>query len=321
MDAKLLDPKTLSMLGQSAAMFDVVLNEAIKQHPEIIFLSADMASAAQADRFKAAYPQKFFNMGICEQNMIGTAAGLCDDGYKTIAAAQACFITMRCFEQVRQFVGYMATNQILVGFGSGFSLGMMGNTHYAIEDMALMRLIPNMTVVAPCDALEAAKAMEAAIAYGKPIYIRLFGGPGMPIVHNSDIDFEIGKAIQLREGKDVQLIATGSMVHNALQAADMLEAEGVSASVVDMHTVKPIDESAIGNDFKLIVTIEEHLPVGGLGDAVGDVLLNRPSHPSLLKLGISRPNEQVGDTDYLLDYNGLSPQAIHHSILNRLAGI
>ena len=184
-----------------------------------------------------------------------------------------------------------------------------------------MRLIPNMTVIAPCDALEAAKAMEAAIAYGKPIYIRLFGGPGMPIVHNSDIDFEIGKAIPLREGKDVQLIATGSMVHNALQAAEMLEAEGVSASVVDMHTVKPIDESAIGTDFKVMVTIEEHLPIGGLGDAVVDVLLHKPSHPSLLKLGISRPNEQVGDTDYLLDYNGLSPQAIHHSIQHRLAGI
>ena len=319
MDAKLLNPKMLSMFGQGGAMFGVALNEVIKEHPEIIVLSSDMSTPAGLDKFKAAYPENFINMGIAEQNMIGTAAGLCDEGYKTISVAQACFLSMRSFEQIRQYVGYMKTNQILVGIGSGFSLGMMGNTHYAIEDMALMRMIPNMTVVAPCDALEAAKLLESAVEYNQPIYIRLFGGTGTAVVHNSDIDFKIGKAIPLREGRDVQIIATGSMVHNALKAAELLQEEGISASVVDMHTVKPIDESAIGRDYKLIVTVEEHLPNGGLGDAVGAVLLTRDSHPKLLKLGITKPFTEVGNADYLQEYNGLSPQGIKDSIINILS--
>lgn len=318
MDTNLLNPKTLSMLGLGGAMFGVALNELAKAHPELLILSADMSTPAGLDKFKANFPEKFINMGIAEQNMVGTAAGLCDEGYRTISVAQACFMTMRSFEQIRQYVGYMNAKQIFVGVGSGFSLGMMGNTHYSFEDIALMRLIPDMTVVAPCDALEAAKTMECALAYDKPMYIRLFGGLGSPIVHTSDVAFEIGKAIRLRKGKEVQIIASGSMVCNALTAAELLEADGVSASVVDMHTIKPIDESAVDLDAKLIVTIEEHLTTGGLGDAIGECLLCRGAHPHLLKLGIIHPYGQVGDAVYMQKMNGLSPELIAASIKNKL---
>lgn len=318
MDANLLNPKTLSMLGLGGAMFGVALNELVRNHPELLILSADMSTPAGLDKFKADFPEKFINLGIAEQNMVGTSAGLCDEGYRTISVAQACFITMRCFEQIRQYVGYMKTKQIFVGVGSGFSLGMMGNTHYSFEDIALMRLIPDMAVVAPCDALEAAKALECALVYDKPMYIRLFGGMGSPIVHPADVTFEIGRAINLRKGKDVQIIASGSMVSNALKSAELLAADGVSATVVDMHTIKPIDENAIDFDAKLIITIEEHLVTGGLGDAVGECLLCRGIHPFLLKLGIIHPYGQVGDAAYMQKLNGLSPELIAASIKNKL---
>jgi transketolase len=306
--------KLLSMFGQGGSMFGVTLFEAMKENNKIMVLSSDVSSPAGLDKFKAAYPDNFMNMGIAEQNMIGAAAGLTDNGFKTIAVAQSCFISMRSFEPIRQYLGYMESKQILVGFGSGFSLQFFGNTHYALEDISLMRTVPGMTVVAPCDCLEAVKVLEAALEYDAPIYIRLFGGTGIPLVYNEDFDYEIGKSIKLKDGHDIQLVATGSMVSVALKVAEQLDEENVKASVIDMHTIKPLDQDAFDNDVSLIVSLEEHRVVGGLGDAIADYLSQYATHPRLLKIGVPDQFSVVGDYPYLMELNGLSINKIIEKI-------
>ena len=311
-----INPKIYSALGQGGSMFGITLPDMARERDNIVVLSADMSTPAGLDKFKSLYPNNFFNLGIAEQNMIGVAAGLTDEGYKTISVAQACFVSMRCFEQVRQFLGYMHSAQILVGIGSGFSLTLMGNTHYALEDIALMKTIPCITVIVPCDALEAMKALEAAVEMDNPVYIRLYGGTATPIVYHKDFDFKVGKSVILREGKDLQIIATGSMVHIAMQAAEFLAEKGVLASVVDMHTVKPLDVEVIDFNSPFIVSLEEHRIVGGMGDSLADYLSQYNSHPKLLKIGASDSFSRVGDYSYVLENNGLSTDKVVERIMS-----
>lgn len=311
-----INVKLLSMAGQGGSAFGVGLMNLIQMHPEIMVLSSDMSTPAGLDKFKATYPDHFMNVGVAEQNMIGIAAGLADEGYKPICVAQACFITMRSFEQIRQYCGYMGIPMVLIGIGSGLSLQYMGNTHYALEDMALMRTIPGMTVVAPCDSLEAMKALESAINHPAPVYIRFFGGTGIPAVYQEDYQFELGKAVQLREGSDIQIIATGSMVSIALKVADTLETEGISASVVNMHTIKPVNESTIDSSKKLIVTIEEHQEIGGLGSAVESLLSSQSDSIKLYKIGIKDQFGPVGGYNFLLEQSGLNVETIKNVLIN-----
>ena len=310
--------KLMSMAGQGGSIFGMTLIDLMKERNDLMVLSSDMSTPAGLDKFKAAYPDNFMNMGIAEQNMIGTAAGLAEEGYKPICVAQACFITMRSFEQVRQYCGYMQLPLVIIGIGSGVSLQYMGNTHYAIEDLALMRTIPGMEVIAPCDSYEAVKAFEYAVNSMHPVYIRLFGGTAIPAVFNEETDFVCGKAIKMREGKDVQIIATGSMLGNAMKVAEVLTAEGIESSVVDMHTVKPLDKDAIDLNKQLIVTLEEHNIIGGLGSAVADVLSQYSSHPKLLKLGINDCFVLVGSYKYIQQQCGLDIESIKNEIINNI---
>lgn len=308
--------KLMSMAGQGGSIFGISLIELMNQRDDLMVLSSDMSTPAGLDKFKAAYPGHFMNMGIAEQNMIGTAAGLAEEEYKPICVAQACFITMRSFEQVRQYCGYMQIPMVIIGIGSGISLQYMGNTHYAIEDLSLMRTIPGMEVIAPCDSYEAVLAFEYAVNSKHPVYIRLFGGSAIPAIFNEEKKFSGGKAIKMREGKDVQIIATGSMVGNAIKVAEELYLQGIDASVVDMHTLKPLDTSVIEWDKKLIVTIEEHNVIGGLGSAVADFLSQYTNHPQLIKLGISDRYVPVGSYKYLLQQCGLDKESIKTEIIN-----
>lgn len=310
--------KLMSMAGQGGSVFGISLIELMNHRNDLMVLSSDMSTPAGLDKFKAAYPDHFMNMGIAEQNMIGTAAGLAEEGYKPICVAQACFITMRSFEQVRQYCGYMQLPMVIIGIGSGVSLQYMGNTHYALEDLALMRTIPGMEVIAPCDSYEAVLTFEYAINSNHPVYIRLFGGTAIPIVFNEEKEFIGGKAIKMREGKDVQIIATGSMVGNAMKVAEELEADGIEVSVTDMHTIKPFDSEAIEKDKKLIVTLEEHNIIGGLGSSVADELSQLTTHPRLLKLGINDRFVPVGSYKYLLQQCGLDIDSIRNEIINNL---
>ncbi len=315
MDNK-INVKLLSMAGQGGSMFGISLMNMMKERDDIMVLSSDMSTPAGLDKFKATYPEYFMNVGIAEQNMIGIAAGLSDEGYKPICVAQACFITMRSFEQVRQYCGYMKCPLVLVGIGSGLSLQYMGNTHYAIEDIALMRTIPGMTVIAPADSLEAVKAFEYAVKHNDPVYIRLFGGTGVPSVYKEDYDFVPEKATSIREGDDIQIIATGSMVGTALKVADELQEVGISASVVNMHTLKPIDESVIDCGKKLIVTLEEHSIIGGLGDAVKSVI--GQNAPQIMEVGINDCYVPVGSYNYMLQQCDLDVETINENIIKHI---
>lgn len=310
--------KLMSMAGQGGSVFGISLIEMMNQRHDLMVLSSDMSTPAGLDKFKAAFPHHFMNMGIAEQNMIGTAAGLAEEGYKPICVAQACFITMRGFEQVRQYCGYMQIPLVIIGIGSGVSLQYMGNTHYAIEDLALMRTIPGMEVIAPCDSYEASKAFEYAVNSKHPVYIRFFGGTAIPSVFNDEVDFECGKAIKMREGKDMQIIATGSMVGNAMKVAEELSTDGIEASVLDMHTLKPLDADAIDYDKKLIVTLEEHSIIGGLGSAVAEVLSQHTTHPKLVKMGVNDCYLPVGSYKYLLQQCGLDTGNIKNEIIKNI---
>lgn len=314
MEKNKLSAKILSSLGQGGSAFGVTLLDLMEERDDIMVLTADMSTSAGLDKFKSLYADHFLNLGIAEQNMIGVAAGLTDEGYKVISVAQACFISMRCFEPVRQFLGYMHSKQILIGIASGFSLTFFGNTHYALEDIALMKSIPGMTVIAPSDAMQAMKALEAAVHEDSPVYIRLYGGTMLPVVYENDLEFKIGKAIKLRDGKDLQLIATGSMVSVALKVAEQLLEEGVSVSVIDMHTIKPLDMTVLDMEVPVIVSLEEHRVIGGLGDSIASCLSRYTSHPRLLKIGVKDEFSVVGDYSYLMEQNGLSCNKILEQI-------
>lgn len=298
-------------------MFGVVLPDFAKHNPSIRVIAADMSSPAGLDKFRKEFPDKLLNVGIAEQNMIGFASGLADEGNKCICVAQSCFITMRCYEQVRQFCGYMGIPLILVGTGGGFTLTFMGNTHYSLEDFALMRTIPGMNIFCPADANEAAQAFEAALYSGKPTYIRMSGGTGIPCVVPEEYHFAIGEATILKEGKDVNIIATGTMVHQALIAAGELGNAGIEARVVNMSTISPLDISVLNHPARLIVTVEEHRLTGGLGDAVASSLAQSgQGTPRLLKIGVKDLYPSVGDYNYLLDQCGLTGEHIAKTIIS-----
>lgn len=308
--------KLLSMLGQAGSMLGIALMEIAEQRDDVVVLAADMSTPAGLDKFKAAYPDRFINVGIAEQNMIGIAAGLADEGFLPICVAQACFITMRCFEQVRQFAGYMGGKMILVGFGAGLSLQYMGNTHYAIEDIALMRAVPGMTVMAPCDAYEAMMCLSEAVTdttrNNRAYYIRVNAGLGTPIVYDDKPHFSIGNAVELKHGHALQLIATGAMVNVALKVAAEYEKLRIVASVVNVPTLKPIHNlfQVVNSKAALIVTIEEHSVIGGLGTAVAEYITSLEQKPKLIKIGIEDRFLPVGDYDFLLDQAGLTVNKI-----------
>ena len=318
MELTKMNATIMSKFGQSGAAFSFALMELAADNPNIIVLSSDMSTPAGLDKFKKTYPERFYNVGIAEQNLVGIAAGLASEGWIPIIVAQACFVTMRSFEQVRQYCGYMKFPIIIVGYGAGFCLQYMGNSHFSIEDIGLMRSIPGMTVVSPADASEAAKVIKASVDYKQPVYIRLTDKMGCPIVYTSEYDYEIGKANVIQDGGNIQIIATGSMVSRAIKASSLLAVENIQSSIVNMHTIKPLDGNVIDRTAKLIVTIEEHNIVNGLGSAVSDYLTENCLSIPLLKLGVKDCFSQVGDYNYLLDQHGLTPEKITESIINNL---
>jgi transketolase len=307
-------------LGQAGSVFGLALPEYMSKHGGVKVVSADMSRPAGLDRFKNQYPNDFYNTGIAEQNMLGVAAGLASEGYTTVAEAQACFLSMRSFEQVRQYMGYMQFPIVCVGINSGFSLTFFGNSHYAIEDMAIMRAIPNVIVLSASDASMAVALFEKALNMHAPVYLRLAGGLNSPIVYNEQPDVRSGGSNVLREGKDVVLLATGSMVHNALQAAELLSQQGVETKVVDIYSLKPIDKEQIESAIKskLVVTIEEHNIIGGLGGAVAELLAGMGSNTKLLRLGVKDQFATVGDYTYLLAQNRLTADLIAEDVLKNL---
>ena len=312
--------KQWSRLGSRATYGQAILMLAEKLD-NLMVLSADLGNSSGLDRFKATYPDKFLNIGIAEQNMIGVAAGLAKEGSVVFASSFAPFITMRAAEQVRMNMGYMDLNIKTVAIGSGVSMSFLGNSHFGLEDAAMMRSIPNMTVVSPADCAEIVKTVFAAAEYPHPMYIRLTGAVGFPVVYEDDYDFQIGKAVEIKNGTDVSIVATGSMVYESLEAAKNLEEVGISVSVLNMHTIKPLDTDALDKLIKkgkTIFTIEEHSITGGLGSAVAEYVSSKPNSPVVNRIGL--PDEFVitAEYRYILEKYGLVGIQIANTIKEKI---
>jgi transketolase len=298
-------------------MYGQAILDLAERRPDLMVLSADLGNSSGLDRFKKSYPDQFVNVGIAEQNLVGVAAGLAKEGHTVFASSFAPFITMRASEQVRMNLGYMQLNVKTVGIGSGLVMGFLGNSHFGIEDAAVMRAIPGIMVVTPADCSEIVKVVNAAADYVGPMYIRLTGGPNCPIVYTEDYEFTLGRAIQLREGDDLAIIANGSMVARAITAAEELEIEGISVSVFNFHTIKPLDSEClahIASKFRKVVVIEEHSIIGGLGGAVAEHWIAIKNPPQVRILGLPDEFGKTGEYDFLLERYGLTPSGISTSI-------
>ena len=298
-------------------MYGQAILDLAENHSDIMVLSADLGNSSGLDRFSKSFPNQFINVGIAEQNLVGVAAGLAKEGYTVFASSFAPFIAMRASEQIRMNLGYMQLNVKTVGIGSGVVMGFLGNSHFGIEDAAVMRAIPGMTVVAPADCGEIVKVVYAAAAHRGPMYIRLTGGPNNPIVYREDYEYILGKAIQLKDGSDIAIIANGSMVARSLAAAELLQNESVSAAVFNFHTIKPLDFdclSQIASKYQKVVVVEEHSIVGGLGGAIAEHWITFKNPPQVRILGLPDYFGKSGDYEFLLERYGLTSSGIAESI-------
>lgn len=280
------------------------------KYEKLVVLDADLANATKTDLFKKAYPERHFDCGIAEANMTCVAAGLAASGFVPFASTFAMFASGRAFEQVRNSVGYPHLNVKIGATHAGITVGEDGASHQCNEDIALMRTIPGMVVINPSDAVEARAAVEAAINYYGPVYLR-FGRMAVPVINdNEDYKFEIGKGIKMADGSDVTIIATGLLVEPAIRASKMLAEEGISARVINIHTIKPLDEEivlAAAKETGAIVTAEEHSVIGGLGSAVSEYLAGVCPTP-VVRLGINDEFGHSGPAKELVKVYGLTAE-------------
>lgn len=318
-----ISARSCSLLGQRGSIFGYAVLEAAKEDEKFILLTADLATLSGMTKYIDNYPGQFYNIGIAEQNMIGVAAGLASEGFHPCATTYATFITMRSCEQIRHFCGYMKERIIVVGSGAGLSQGFAGNTHYTIEDLAMMRSIPNIKILCPADGASAVKLFELARKEEGSVYLRLTGNLNCPIVYTEETAFEMGKANKLKEGSDVMIFAIGTMVSAALKAAAIIEEKGITSTVFDMFSVKPLDRETVAKakNYQLVVTIEEHNKMGGLGAAVAEILTEQTGMPKLLRCGIYDRFDLACDYDGLLYRNRLSPDLIAEDIINAVGHV
>jgi len=308
--------KIWSTIGARATLGIAAL-ELAKEIDNLMILTCDVSTSAGLDRFRKTYPEKYIDLGIAEQNMMGVAAGLASENFNVVTTTFAPFQTMRCCEQIKVNLGYMEQKICMVGIASGLALGTLGYTHCCIEDVGILRSIPGITIISPADSLETVKALEAAIKSESPSYLRLTGTSNNPIVYNKDYEYKIGKSITLREGKDITIFCAGAMVYQSLKAAKILESKKIYSKVVNMHTIKPIDKIAIEEacNSKLIVSIEEHNVIGGLGSAIAEYKSSLNKSPKQLFLGIKDTYGKGGNYKFLQEKHRLTADKIVEDIL------
>jgi|694.fasta_scaffold20773_10 transketolase len=309
--------KNWSIVGPRPTL-GLVLFEIAKSLENLMVVTADVSTSAGLDRFRKTFPEKFVDTGISEQNMIGIAAGLADNGYKVFTTTFAPFQTLRCLDQIKVDLAYSEIGVTMVGLASGLIQGPLGNTHCCIEDIGVLRSIPNIIILSPADGLGIAKSLIASLQTEKPVYIRLTGGSNHPVVYQNDVDYTIGKFNQLLEGEGISIIATGTMVYNSLKAAELLKQKGISVSVYDAHTIKPLDEEIVkkcATKDRLIVTVEEHNVYGGLGSSVAECIVKDKNSTIHLALGVNDVFLHPGDYNFMLKQAGLLPEQIAESIL------
>lgn len=287
-----------------------------KDHEDIVVLDADLAEATRSGKFAEVFPERFIDCGIAEANMMGVAAGLAAAGKVPFASSFAMFAAGRAYEQVRNSIGYPHLNVKIGASHAGISVGEDGATHQCNEDIALMRSIPGMVVINPSDYIEGRAAVRAAYEHDGPVYMR-FGRLAVPVINDRpDYKFELGKGVVLREGKDVTIIATGLPVNNCLEAAEKLAADGIDAKVINIHTIKPLDEelvAAAAMETGKVVTVEEHSVIGGLGSAVCDVICEK-APAKVLKIGINDVFGESGPALELIKKYGLDTDSIYEKV-------
>ena len=282
-----------------------------KENKDIVVLSADLTDSTRAAWFKKQFPDRFFGLGVAEQDMFGTAAGFALMGKIPFACTFGVFASGRAWDQIRISIAYMNLNVKIGGTHGGISVGPDGATHQALEEIALMRILPNMTVVVPCDSIEAKKATIEAAKIKGPVYIRL-GRSAIPVITKEDDVFKIGKANTLRDGKDISIFACGQMVQESILACDILEREGIRARLINLHTPKPIDRDAIikaARETGAVVTVEEHTVLGGFGSAIAEVIIQNWPVPMKM-VGVQDKFGVSGEPDQLFEYFGLTAKHI-----------
>ena len=311
--------KIWSRLGMRAT-FGMVALELGNTSKNLMILTGDVSTSAGLDRFKKKFPDKYLDVGIAEQNMIGIGAGLASEGFDVFTTTFAPFQTIRCCEQIKVNLGYMKQKICMVGLASGLVLGTLGYTHCCIEDLGILRSIPNLTIISPADSGETVKSVLASLKNKNSVYIRLTGGANNDQIYKEDYDFEIGKAITLQEGKDIAIIATGTMVKVALDCSNILKKKDILAEVINMHTIKPIDVEKINkcaNKFKMIASIEEHNIVGGLGSAIAERLSIIKNSPEQVFFGINDTYSDGGEYNFLKEKFNLTADAIAKKIITK----
>ena len=312
--------KLWSSLGMRAT-FGLIAMELAKVNSDLMITTSDVSTSAGLDRYRNKYPDQFVDVGIAEQNLIGVSAGLSSEGFRVISTTFAPFQTLRCCEQIKVNLGYMKNKICMVGLASGLVLGNLGFTHCCIEDVGSLRSIPNIAIVAPSDPFELFKLLNEAINYKDSVYIRLTAGSNTKIINNKDYKFKIGKAVEILPGEDVVIIGCGNILGNCIEAASILRNKNIQCSVVNMHTIKPIDDEkikSIAKENKLIVTVEEHNVIGGLGTSVAEVLASERNNCKLVRVGVNDFYSNGGSYEYLKDIYGLSVEKIIKTVILNL---
>ena len=312
--------KLWSSIGPRAT-FGLAMLDFVKKYNDLMILTCDVSTSAGLDRFRKQFPDNYIDLGIAEQNLIGVATGLASENFKVVTTTFAPFQAIRCCEQIKVNLGYMKEKITMVGLASGLILGNLGFTHCCIEDIGILRSIPNLKIISPSDSLETIKAVEASLNDENSCYIRLTGGSNNPIVNKKDYNFKIGKSIVIDEGDDILIISAGAILSECIIVSEKLKLENIYSTLINMHTIKPIDEDTIlkfTKNKKLIVTIEEHNIIGGLGSAVAEVISKNKNSAKLIRLGVKDNYSKSGSYNFLKKINRLVPEKIIEDIKNNL---
>ena len=308
-----------SMLGMRRIL-GPAMKDIIEQDRKVLFATADTGRYYAYDDLLRTYPENVVDVGIAEQNLIGASAGLQNEGFNVYAVTYATFLTARALDQIRVNLGYMGLGVKLIGEAGGMCDGNFSATHMALEDISNTRNIPNMRVITPADGMELVKTLIALKDAAYPAYVRMTGRFPIPVIYREDYDFEIGKAVTLREGKDVVILSNGTLLGDVLKTAEMLAEKGVDCKVINLHTVKPLDEETLRAvaGYRLVVTAEEHLLYGGLGSAVAEFYAQEPIRPRMLMLSVGTQYPKAQEYDDLLKTCGLTAPQMAESILAKL---
>ncbi len=310
----------LAMIGQRAS-FGLVLYDLVSEIDDLLVLTADVSTSAGLDRFRKNFPNNYIDCGIAEQNMMNIAAGLASENFNVVTTSFAPFQTMRCLEQIKVNLGYMKNKVTMVGLASGLVLGPLGYTHCCIEDLSVIRSIPNINIISPSDTLETAKATIACLKNNQSSYIRLTGGANRPKIYEEDYEFQIGMPVSIIKGEDILIISNGQMVHNAKVAVNFLREQKIYPSLLNFHTLKPINEDYfldIIKNYKLIFTVEEHSIIGGLFSTITETIAKNGINKKIIPFSLPDSYSKSGNYDYMISKFKLDSNSIAERIKNEL---